>query len=78
MTMQLSHTIILGRESRKIVLAGIAQDTLSISVLEIDIVCSFNSRITSYRKPSAFLRVFFSRRVETLVFTTRAMRNPVL
>jgi len=49
-----------------------AQDT-STSVLEIDIVYSCNSRITSYRDRSAFLRIFSSRRTETVVFTIKAM-----
>jgi len=57
-----------------------AQDTLSTSVdknfhiLEIDIVCSCNSRITSYKERSAFLRIFSFRRTETLVFTIKVMR----
>jgi len=52
----------------------VVQDTFSISTLEADIVCKFNSRVTSYSERSASLRFFSSRRVETLVCTIRAMR----
>jgi len=40
--------------------------------VRIDKLFHFNSRITSYREGSTSLMVF--RRVETLVFSTRAMR----
>jgi len=50
----------------------VTQDTLSISVLETDIVIKFNSA-TSYNERSAFLRIFSFRMVETLVFTAKAL-----
>jgi len=57
----------------------VAQDTLSTSILETNIVCKFNSRVTSYNERSASLGVFFSKNwienfLETLVFITRVMR----
>jgi len=52
-----------------------AQDILSTSVLKAEIVCKFNLRITSYSEQTAFLRIFSSRQVEILVFTTRAMSH---
>jgi len=45
---------------------------LSISILETDIVCNFNSRVTSYNEQSASLKVFSFRKMETLF--TKAMR----